>query len=483
MRRHLWCAVLATALLCITAGQVSAQGRIRSSGVRPFVYDGRAYVPVRSTCDYVGAAFTWDPYAKSATVVYHNRNLTLVVGSASGYYNDEPVALGGPVIVVQDQLYGPASAFDRYLGVPMRWEPRRHRASFQGPPGWGYYDVDPYTPPYALGIVAGYGYVPSYAPAPFIYGGATYLPLRSVADVIGAVLLLDLLSDRAVVTYGGVQTVLYIGSPRAYYGGRVVVLSGAPIICNNIVYVPERLVEDHWRVPVRREQGRLEVQGTRGWHDFNIRQAPPARIYRSMTAAPLLRTAASGLRSAGMTRPIDPGFVSRPGKAHAGAPSGRASRGVMTGFPALAATRPHGGAVTAPRAASGKTQGHVAVAPRGMSPKVQGHVAAAPRRVSPRVQGHVAAAPRRVSPKIQGHVAAAPRRVSPRVQGHVSAAPRQASPRVRGHVAAAPRQASPRAQGHTSAAPRRSSGKAQGGAPQDKGGSSRSKRGQGHGGG
>ena len=378
MRRCMLYAVLAAVLICVTVGQASAQQRIRSYGVTPFVYDNHAYVPVKSTCNYVGAGLTWDPYANSATVVYRNRSLTLVVGTTSAYYNDEPVVLAAPVIVVRDQLYCPAAAFNRYLGVPMRWEPRHHRALFQGPPGWGYYDVDPRTPPYALGVFVGYGYVPAYAPTPFLYGGAAYLPLRSVADVIGAVLLFDLFNDRCAVTYGGVQTVLFIGSPSCYYGDRVVLLPGAPIVCNNVVYVPERLVEDNWRVPVQREGGRFRLQGNRGWHDFTVASAPPARIYRSMAAAPLLRTAASGLRSVGMTRPMDPGLVSRAARGTAAAPSGRARGGPGTGFPALAATRPRGGTVAAPRGAFGKAKAGAVSAPRG-GRKAKGGAAAAPR--------------------------------------------------------------------------------------------------------
>ena len=162
MRKCVWCAVLAAVLICVSVGQASAQGLIRSYGATPFVYDNRAYVPVKSTCDYVGAGLTWDPYAHSATLVYHNRNLTLAVGSTSAYYNGQPVILAAPMVSVRGQLYCPATAFDRYLGVPLRWEPRRHRASFQGRPGWGYYDVDPRTPPYALGVFVSYGYVPAY---------------------------------------------------------------------------------------------------------------------------------------------------------------------------------------------------------------------------------------------------------------------------------------------------------------------------------
>jgi len=392
MRKCVWCAVLAAVLICVSVGQASAQGLIRSYGATPFVYDNRAYVPIRSTSDYVGASLAWDPYANSATLVYHNRNLTLAVGSTSAYYNGQPVILAAPMVSVRGQLYCPATAFDQYLGVPMRWEPRRHRALFHGRPGWGYYDVDPRTPPYALGVFVSYGYVPAYAPRPFVYGGAAYLPLRSVADVIGAVLLFDLLSDRCVVTYGGVQTVLFIGSPRAYYGNQVVILSGAPIVCGNVVYVPERLVQDNWRVPVQRSAGRFRLQGDRGWHDFAVASAPPSRIYRSMASAPLLRTAASGLRSVGMTRPMDPGLVSRAARGTAAAPGGRARGGPGTGFPALAATRPHGGAVAAPRG-GGKVKGGAVAAPRGGFGKAKGGAVSAPRGGG-KAKGGAAAAPR-----------------------------------------------------------------------------------------
>jgi len=463
MRKCVWCAVLAAVLICVTVGQASAQGRIRSYGVAPFVYDNRAYVPVKSTCDYVGAGLTWDPYANSATLVYHNRNLTLVVGSTSAYYNDQPVVLVAPVVSVRDQLYCPATAFDRYLGVPMRWEPRRHRASFQGRPGWGYYDVDPRTPRYALGIFASYGYVPAYAPRPFVYGGAAYLPLRSVADVIGAVLLFDLLSDRCVVTYGGVQTVLFIGSPRCYYGNQVVILSAPPIVCGNVVYVPERLVEDHWRVPVQRSQGRFRLQGDRGWHDFSVASAPPSRIYRSMAAAPLLRSAASGLRSVGMTRPMDPGLVSRARRGTAVAPGGRARGGPGTGFSALAATRPHGGAVAAPRA-GGKAKAGAVAAPRGGG-KARAGAVAAPRGGG-KAKGGAAAAPRGGFGKAKGGAVSAPRGGFGKAQGGAVSAPRAGFGKARAGAVAAPR-AGGKAKAGAVAAPR---GGGKGGGPQGKGG-------------
>jgi len=343
--------LLAAVLIPAAAGQALADTRISAVGFMPFMFDNRVYVPVRPTCGYVGADLAWDPYARSAAVVYHNRNLSLVVGTRSAYYNDEPVLLAAPVVIVRNQLCCPAAAFDQYLGIPMNWEPSRHRVRFRGPRDWGYYDVDLYTPGYALGIFAGYGYVPSYyAYRPFTYGAVVYLPLRSLGDVIGAAILLDLLGNRGVVTYGGVQTVLFFGSRRCYYGNRLITLAGPPLICNNVLYVPEPLVANYWRVPTVRERAVWRVRGDWGTRDYSVASRPPGPIHRVLTEAPVLRMASAGLRASGITHPPDPGLASEAARRRATPPSARPARAAKppTGFPAVAARRPAG--MPAPRA-------------------------------------------------------------------------------------------------------------------------------------
>jgi hypothetical protein len=479
MKRCIWCLLLTAILVCAAATQASADERIRVSGITPFVYNDYAYVPVRPTCDYIRADLTWDPYANSATVFYRNRNLTLVVGTTQAYYGDEIVALPAPVAIVRDQLCCPAEAFSRYLDVGLRWESNRHRAYFEGPPGWGYYDVDPICPPYALGVFASYGYVPV-QPTPFLYGGVAFLPLRNVADLIGAALLFDLFNDRCVATYGGVQTVLFIGSPRCYYGDRVIVLPAAPIVCNNVVYVPAPLFENYWRVPVRREHGVFGLRGDRGWHDFNFAPAPRAPVYRSMTRAPLLRTAASGLRSTGITVPVEPGLLSLAAHGTAARRAGaapartaRARRGPGTGFPALAAAPPRAGVsvlgpsakqpgrpsappapAAAPRAGRGPQPGAVAI-PRGAKQR-GGAAAAPPSGGKGRPQVGPAAAPPGGGKKKAG--AAAPPSGGKQKGGAVVAPPGAGKPKA--GPAAAPSGRAPQA--GAAAAPR-GGGKAQGG--------------------
>ena len=334
-----------------------AQEPIAVSGLAPFVYDNRVFVPVQPTCAHLGATFTWDPDSESAYIFYHNRNLTMTLGTRSCFYNDQPAYLDAPDIMLHDHLYCPASAFETYLGAPFRWDPRRHHALFEGRGGWGYYNVDPFAPPFIAGTFESYGYVPDYRPAPFVEAGVTYLPLRSVGDVIGASILFDIATDRCVVTYADTQTVLFIGDPSCYFDNQVVVLNGPPVVCGNIVYVPESLVADHWRVPYRYDHHDFRFEGIHGWHNFAVDPAPPDPIQRSMTASPVLRQGARALRAAGINRPKDPGVVSKVIAARTpGARTGHASR---TGFPAVAARRPQPS-----MAAAGHGQ-RVAAAPHG----------------------------------------------------------------------------------------------------------------------
>lgn len=266
---------------------------INTYGVAPFVYSGYSYVPLKTTADFLGAALLWDSLQNRATLSYHGRQLGLVVGSTTAYYMGQPVALPVAPVIVEGQLLAPVIVFDRYLDVPVRWEPDRERVLLLGPGGWGYYPVLPYAPPYVVTIIQGYGpppwapayghrrrYYPQiYAPAPFVYYGVTYLPLRDAAGIIGAALLWDSLHNRAVLTYNGRELGLVIGSPTVYYGTQVIVLPAPPVIVGGAVYVPSTLFDRHLNIPVQSEKGLLKLKGPRGWHDFQVASAPPAHVY------------------------------------------------------------------------------------------------------------------------------------------------------------------------------------------------------------
>ena len=292
------------AVLCVYGAGLAgvAQQQIVVTGVAPFAYDRHVFVPLADTCHHLGASFTWDPAGEDAAIVYHNRGFTVAVGTRTGYYNDQPVLLDEPPVVLHDTLFCPASAFQQYLGVDFRWDHRHHRAYFPTPAGEAYYAVNPVAPPYVLGTFESYGYVPAdytpVAPAPFVQAGVEYLPLRTVADYIGAAILFDLATDRGVVTYADTQTVLYIGDNAGYYDDQAVYFPAAPVLCDNVVYVPETLVANYWHVPFHHHRGYLEFAGDEGrWHGYNVRPDPPAPVQRTLLASPVYRRGADGLRA------------------------------------------------------------------------------------------------------------------------------------------------------------------------------------------
>jgi hypothetical protein len=114
-------------------------------------------------------------------------------------------------------------------------------------------------------------------PSPFIYGGYAYVPLKSVTDFIGAALLWDSLKGRAVITYGGKELGLVIGSPTAYYLGRAVVLPAPPVIVGGRVLVPIVALRKHLGVPViwAPEDCAVRIEGLRGWGVLVVERRPP----------------------------------------------------------------------------------------------------------------------------------------------------------------------------------------------------------------
>ncbi|UCH33676.1 MAG: copper amine oxidase N-terminal domain-containing protein [Armatimonadota bacterium] len=295
MTRYILWVVAAVALLGITATGIAADSYtvINTYGAAPFVYSGYSYVPLKSAADFVGAALLWDSLQNRATITYRNRELGLVVGSHTAYYMGQPVALPVPPVVVNGQMLVPVTVFDRYFDVPVRWEPDYNRVLLQGPPGWGYYQVLPYAPPYVVTVIHGYGPPPwapahgyrrhqqpvVYAPAPFVYYGTTYIPLRDAADFIGAALLWDHLRNRAVITFNGREIALVIGSTTVYYGPQVIVLPAPPVVVGGAVYVPSTLFERHMSIPVQRDGGVLKLKGPKGWRDFRVASTPPGYVY------------------------------------------------------------------------------------------------------------------------------------------------------------------------------------------------------------
>jgi hypothetical protein len=114
-------------------------------------------------------------------------------------------------------------------------------------------------------------------PSPFIYGGCAYVPLKSVTDFIGAALLWDSLKGRAVITYGGKELGLVIGSPTAYYLARPVVLPAPPVIVGGRVFVPMVALKKYLAAPVvwDADEFSVRIKGQKGWGVLGVEKRPP----------------------------------------------------------------------------------------------------------------------------------------------------------------------------------------------------------------
>jgi len=295
MRKYVWWALLGMLILGLGAAAAAVGDEdydqrhlsvINTYGATPFVYGGYSYVPLKSAADFLGATLLWDRVQSRATFVYRNRELVLVVGSNTAYFGGRAVALPVPPVLVGQQVLAPVIILDRYFEVPVRWQPNDNRVLILGPPGWGYYEVRTYygPPPWAPAWGSrrqAYGYPypqPVYVPMPFVYSGVTYVPLRGVTDVIGASLLWDRPRNRATFSYNGREVGLVIGNRTVSYGPQVIVLSAAPMVLQDTVFVPVDLFQYNLAVPIERAQGAIRIKGPNGWREMGIALNPPAPL-------------------------------------------------------------------------------------------------------------------------------------------------------------------------------------------------------------
>jgi hypothetical protein len=301
MQRHLLCALVAALLLALVVPCAGADEYvvIESHGAPTFLYGGYSYVPLKSAADFVGAALLWDSLKNRGTLTYNGREVGLVVDSPDVRYRGGAVAMPVAPIVVDDRVFVPALVFDRYLGVPLRWDHPKHRLMMRGRHGWGYYQVAPAPPPPVIAVIERHGPPPwapahgrrrhepaYYVTAPFVYSGVTYVPLRDAASLVGAALLWDSLKGRAVLTYDGREIGLVVGSPTVVYGGRPVVLAAAPVVVHGAVYVPVDFCQRYLKVPVQHDRGVLKLKGPKGWHEFKVASRPPGPVSHGRESRP-----------------------------------------------------------------------------------------------------------------------------------------------------------------------------------------------------
>ncbi|NIM05727.1 MAG: hypothetical protein GTO55_05785 [Armatimonadetes bacterium] len=162
----------------------------------------------------------------------------------------------------------------------------------------------------------------NYGATPFIYGGYSYIPLRSASDFLGAALLWDSIKKQAVITYDGKDLALNVGSPTAYYAGAPVYLPVAPVIIDGRAFIPTTAIR-HFGVPVEwhAKERKVRIRGREGWGAIVIPPHTPPHVLRIMKQQGTPPWAGGpGQRAA-----PPPGLATKAG----GLPPGQAKKGVV----------------------------------------------------------------------------------------------------------------------------------------------------------
>lgn len=109
---------------------------INTTGTTPFVYQGRSYLPLRSTAGFLGATVLWDAAKGQAVMTYNGQDLALTPNSLKALLAGKPVVLPSPPVVVSGVTYVPAAALREFYNIPVEWDGKKSAIGIKGPSGW-----------------------------------------------------------------------------------------------------------------------------------------------------------------------------------------------------------------------------------------------------------------------------------------------------------------------------------------------------------
>ena len=121
-------------MLMMLAGMSASAATIDE--LTSFLYEGRSYVPLKSTANFLGAPLRWDADKGQSVFTYKGDDLTLTPNSRKAFYAGEPVLLTSRSVVIDGVTYVPVDTFKRFYNVPVTWDQARSEVKIKGPKGW-----------------------------------------------------------------------------------------------------------------------------------------------------------------------------------------------------------------------------------------------------------------------------------------------------------------------------------------------------------
>lgn len=110
---------------------------IVSSGLSPFVHNGRTFVSVRDVSPFLGVQTRWDKPKRQVVLQRREQVLVLTPSSRSALIDGRNVQLAAAPVIVNGQVFVPVTALQQFSGLQVRPSGVRDRLSILGQDGWG----------------------------------------------------------------------------------------------------------------------------------------------------------------------------------------------------------------------------------------------------------------------------------------------------------------------------------------------------------
>ncbi len=227
--------------IILTIGEkvAMAYGYEVENDVAPVLVNDRTMLPIRFVAEALGARVAWNQDTKTVTIVLDNTEIQLTVGETKALVNGAEVALDTASFIENNRTYMPLRFVAENLGALVEWNGEAQKVTIA--------KEQPSTIMLTIGekMAVVYGLPVENDVAPVLVNDRTMLPIRFIAEAMGATVGWDEATRAVTITNGDLSIAIVIGEAQATVNGEAVALDAAAFIENSRTYLPLRFVAEN----------------------------------------------------------------------------------------------------------------------------------------------------------------------------------------------------------------------------------------------